>query len=330
MPSTYTRNTGIEKPANGEQSGTWGETVNTNSDILDAALNGYVELSLSGTSSTITTDDGILSDGQYRLLYLTGTPPSTHTITISPNNAQKLYFVYNASGQSVTFTQGSGGDTTVQNGTTAIIFASGEGAVSSVSTFMDGVPLTSPTFRTSLSVVRTGGAGDVNIEVGRVDGTAGGAIIDFHSGATAVNYDSRIASSGGTGSSGGGTLTITSGSIVLDAPTTARKMTLNDGYTEEVFVITDGSSVVLDPNNGSIQTWTLGANRTPSQANWAAGQSITLMIDDGTDYGITWSTVGVQWQTDDGSPPILSANTLTTVVLWKVSSTIYGARVGSA
>ena len=103
---------------------------------------------------------------------------------------------------------------------------------------------------------------------------------------------------------------------------------LNDGYTEEVFAITDGTTVNLDPNNGSIQTWTLGANRTPGQANWAAGQSITLMIDDGSAYTITWSTLSVVWETNGGVAPTLATSGYTVIVLWKVDTTIYGARVG--
>jgi len=104
---------------------------------------------------------------------------------------------------------------------------------------------------------------------------------------------------------------------------------LNNGYTEEVFAITDGT-VSLDPNNGSIQTWTLGANRTPDQANWAAGQSITLMIDDGSAYTVTWSTLAVVWETDGGTAPTLATSGYTVIVLWKVGTTIYGARVGDA
>jgi hypothetical protein len=46
MPSSHTANTGIEKPATGEQSGTWGDTVNTNSDIIDRALNGVGAITL--------------------------------------------------------------------------------------------------------------------------------------------------------------------------------------------------------------------------------------------------------------------------------------------
>jgi hypothetical protein len=111
---------------------------------------------------------------------------------------------------------------------------------------------------------------------------------------------------------------------------TAEKLILNDGYTEEVFAITDGATVNLDPNDGSIQTWTLGANRTPGQANWAAGQSITLMVDDGTARTITWTTLGVVWESNSGNAPTLATTGFTVIVLWKVGTTIYGARVGNA
>jgi hypothetical protein len=125
-----------------------------------------------------------------------------------------------------------------------------------------------------------------------------------------------------------GTVTATTFSGILDGSATG--LILNDGYTEEVFAITDGATVNLDPNNGSIQTWTLGANRTPSQANWAAGQSIVLQVDDGTDYTITWTTLAPVWKTDGGTAPTLETTGVTIIVLWKVDTTIYGARVGDA
>lgn len=101
-------------------------------------------------------------------------------------------------------------------------------------------------------------------------------------------------------------------------------------YEEKVFAVTDGATVNLDPNNGSIQTWTLGANRTPDQANWAAGQSITLMVDDGSAYTITWTTLAPVWKTGGGSAPKLNTSGFTVIQLWKVGTTIYGARVGDA
>jgi hypothetical protein len=126
-----------------------------------------------------------------------------------------------------------------------------------------------------------------------------------------------------------GTIVGTTDTQTLSAKT-LEKVILNDGYTEEVFAVSDGATVDLDPNNGSIQTWTLGDNRTPGQANWAAGQSITLLVDDGSAYAITWSTLSVVWKTDGGVAPTLNTTGFTVIVLWKVSTTIYGARVGDA
>jgi len=133
MPSTYTTRNGIELIATGEQSGTWGDTTNVNLQIIDRVLSGVGTITLSGTTHTLTTTDGTLSDGMYKVLVLGGSPSGTNTITISPNDAQKIYFVYNGSGQSAIFTQGSGGNVTVANGDSKIIYADGAGAGAAVS-----------------------------------------------------------------------------------------------------------------------------------------------------------------------------------------------------
>ena len=132
MGSTYTDNGGIEKIGLGEQAGAWGTTTNNNFDIIDRLINGVTSISLSGTTHTLTTSDGSLSEGMFKVLVLGGSPSGTNTITIEPNNADKLYFVKNASGQSVTFTQGSGANVTILNGNGAIIFADGAGSGAAV------------------------------------------------------------------------------------------------------------------------------------------------------------------------------------------------------
>ena len=134
MPSTFTTNTGIEKPAAGEQSGSWGTTVNTNSDILDRALNGVISLSLVGTSSNLTTSNGATSDGQNKVLLCSGTLAATHTITILPADAQKVYYVKNDATKTVTFSQGSGATTAnISTGSFAIIYADGNNNVVNLS-----------------------------------------------------------------------------------------------------------------------------------------------------------------------------------------------------
>ena len=132
MASTYTVNTGIELIANGEQSGTWGTTTNVNLEIIDRLTNGVGAITLSGTTHTLTTTDGTLSDGQFKVLVFGGSPSGTNTVTISPNDQDKQYFILNSSGQSVVLTQGSGGNVTIANGKSAIVFADGGGAGAAV------------------------------------------------------------------------------------------------------------------------------------------------------------------------------------------------------
>ena len=81
MASTYTSNGGIELITTGEQSGTWGTTTNTNLNIIDRLTNGIGSITLSGTTHTLTTSDGSLSDGQYGLLLFAGSPSGTNTVT---------------------------------------------------------------------------------------------------------------------------------------------------------------------------------------------------------------------------------------------------------
>lgn len=131
MASTYTQS-GIELIGTGEQSGTWGDTTNTNLQIVDRLINGVGEITLSGTTHTLTTSDGALSDGQYKVLVFGGTPSGTNTVTISPNDADHVYIVKNNSGQSVVLTQGSGGNVTVADGKSALVYADGAGAGAAV------------------------------------------------------------------------------------------------------------------------------------------------------------------------------------------------------
>jgi len=132
MPSTFTNNLGVEKPGDGEQAGLWGDTANTNYDILDRATNGVVSIPLTGATYTLTTSNGILSEGQYAALLFTGTPGATCTVTISPNTAQKTYLVRNGTNQTVIITQGSGGNATIPSGRAAAIACSGGGATAAV------------------------------------------------------------------------------------------------------------------------------------------------------------------------------------------------------
>lgn len=133
MPSSYTSNLAIEKPANGEQVGTWGNTVNDNMDIVDRLTSQVGSIVLTGTTYTLTTStSGALSEGHYSLIKFTGTPGGTCTVTISPNNIQRIYTIYNTTNQTVTMSQGSGSTVSVPAGEVAQLYADGAGSGASV------------------------------------------------------------------------------------------------------------------------------------------------------------------------------------------------------
>jgi hypothetical protein len=113
----------------------------------------------------------------------------------------------------------------------------------------------------------------------------------------------------------------------LTTATTSGKFSFGGSIDETVYAVVDAAGVALSPTNGTIQTWTLGASRTPTAGTWDAGESMTLMINDGTAYTITWTTLAVTWV--GGTAPTLALTGFTVIELWKVGTTIYGALVGS-
>ena len=170
MPSTYTNANGIELIATGEQSGAWGDTTNLNLQIVDRVLTGVGAITLSGTTHTLTTTDGTLSDGMYKVLVLGGSPSGTNTITISPAAAQKVYMVYNNSGESAIFTQGTGSNVTVADGETKLIYTDGGGAGAAVFDFTS-----------------TLGMSSVSITGGTITGITDLAVADGGTGASTVS-----------------------------------------------------------------------------------------------------------------------------------------------
>lgn len=219
MASTFTTNTGIEKPGTGEQSGTWGTTTNENFDIIDRALNGVTGIALvtNSNTSTLNTDttSGTLSDGMFKVLQYTGTLDSAHTVTISPNTAAKTYLVYNntSGSQNLIFSQGTGANATLIPGETAWIYADGGGEdaivrrveLSKLTTALDvnGQSITSAS--NGNVVIAPNGTGDVQLDADTVRVGDDNAAANI-----ASNGDNDLILK--TGNSTTGTMQITDGS----------------------------------------------------------------------------------------------------------------------
>ena len=256
MPSTYTANSGIELPANGEQSSTWGSTVNDNMNIIDRLTNGVGSITLSGTTHTLTTTDGTVSDGQYKVLVLGGSPSGTNTVTVSPNDGQHIYIVKNGTGQTATFTQGSGANVSVLANTTKIIYCDGAGSGAAVVDLTGSLDLAS-LIVAGVTVTATGA--ELNI----MDGvTATTAELNIMDGVTATAAELNILD--------GVTATAAELNIMDGVTATAAEINYVDGVTSNVQTQLNtkapSSSPTLDGTitiTGGTQSWTV----TPAGAN---------------------------------------------------------------
>ena len=267
MASSYTANLGIEKPGSGEQAGTWGTTTNNNFDIIDRAINGVLSLSLTGTTTTLTTTDGSLSDGGHKVLLLAGSPSGTNTITISPNDQDKVYLVKNSSGQTATFTQGSGGNASVLNGETAWVFADGAGSGAQVQkASFDIVNDTTPQLG---GVLATNGNNiefpdSSGAEVNRLKFGAGDDLQLYHDGSNSYVEDA-----------GTGVLVIKGSQVNINS----------SGDESMAAFVTDGAAILYHNNAAKIETTSAGVDVTGT----VQGDSFTL--DNGSnDWTVTVSS----------------------------------------
>lgn len=130
-----------------------------------------------------------------------------------------------------------------------------------------------------------------------------------------------------------GSATLTNKTLTTPAITTP---TFTGTPIEDVYTITDGAAFEINPANGSIQLITLGANRTPKGTNFQNGQAVTLQVDDGSAYTLTWTDTtfgasGVKWlgsSSGGGSAPTLGTTGYTVLTLWKVAGQVYGSLSG--
>jgi len=258
----------------------------------------------SGTVTSVSWTGGIVS-------VATGT--TTPAFTIAGTSGGIPYF--------------SSGTTWASSGAlaaNALVIGGGAGAAPSTTTTGTGV-------LTALGVAANGSGGFVT-NIGSVTLTNKTISADD-------NTLSGIAASSFVLSNGSGNIdgaaaqkAIPSGVVVGTTDTQTLSAKTLTGTKETVFTITDGAAFEIDPANGGIQTITLGASRTPKGTNFTEGSSVTLMVNDGTAYTLTWTDAtfgasGVIWV--GGTAPTLATTGFTVIELWEVGTQVYGALVGN-
>ena len=249
MASTYGNDLRLEEIGDGEQSGTWGTTTNTNLELISEALSfGTEGITTNANTHTTTIADGASDPGRSLYLKYTGTLDSACTITIAPNSISKTWYIENGTSgsQSIIISQGSGANVTIPTGQTKIVYSNGAGsgaAMAEIGTL--GVSNISTGFVNTTASDVTSGVTKVMVETGNDNfirhGDAGSvrAFLNVANGATNVTNNNQITNgagyttavgditgvTAGTNLNGGGA----SGAVTLNLDSTITVTTVNAG-----------------------------------------------------------------------------------------------------
>lgn len=245
MPSTYSSNNGIELLATGENNGTWGGLTNNNFSLVDQSLDGFVSLSLTGTTSTLAITDGAVSDGRNRIIICTGTLAANHTITVTPNDAEKWFFVYNntTGGFSVIIAQGGGSGSTVSvaAGYWSLVRLDGTGSNANVTRLLDSFEVT-----TAIKASTYTAAGAITMKPGSNSTSA--FTFQNASGTQQVVIDSTNTRLSVGTTAGASRLGVISNSTVATAPSEAgiHVMGSNDAFNNAILLdgVTNSGTVI--------------------------------------------------------------------------------------
>ena len=204
MASTYTANLGIEKPATGDRDGTWGTMTNTNMDLLDQAVSGVAQVTLStagssGSPTDLPITNFSVTNGRNKFIEFVdgGDLGGTAYVQLTPNDAEKIAYIRNSlsGSRSIILFQGTynaSNDIEIANGKDVVVKFNGGGASATVTNvFANLAPdaITAPltgnvtgnlTGNVTGNVTSTGASSFSNVTL------SGGTINDMQIGASAA------------------------------------------------------------------------------------------------------------------------------------------------
>jgi hypothetical protein len=126
MASTFSTTLRLELIGDGDQSGIWGQTTNTNlGSLLEQAITGVVNITMVDANYTLTNFNGVSDEARNVVLVLGGTNAAVRDV-ITPL-VEKLYVVKNSTsgGFAVNIRAASGSSVSVPSGATVWVYCDG-------------------------------------------------------------------------------------------------------------------------------------------------------------------------------------------------------------
>jgi hypothetical protein len=169
--ATYDNDLRLKEITTGDEDGTWGTSTNLNLELIGEALSyGTQDCFASDADATTTVADSATDPARSMYFKVTSsaTLTATRTLTIAPNTISRVMWIENATtgSQSITISQGSGGNVTIPTGDVKVVYLDGAGS---------GAAVVDAFTNLNLADVSSLVATTVDINGGSIDGTIIGA-----------------------------------------------------------------------------------------------------------------------------------------------------------
>lgn len=181
MASTYSDRLRIELMAAGDQSGTWGDTTNTNlGTLIEEAIAGFSEITMSDANKTLSANNGATDEARQMILKFSGGSLTATRDIIIPSK-EKLYVIHNATSGSQSIrikTASSSSTVTIANGKTTVVYCDATDVFLAITTNVPASDLsgTVAIANGGTGLTSAGSSGNVNVSNGSAFVSTAGAI----------------------------------------------------------------------------------------------------------------------------------------------------------
>jgi len=239
MASTYSSSLKLTLIGDGDQSGIWGQTTNTNlGTLLEQAITGVQSIVMADANYTLTNFNGVLDEARNAVLVVSGANNAQRDLI--PPVVKKLYTVVNntTGGFAIRVIGVTGTGVIIPNGATCLVYCDGIN-------FVSGLSGTSGNFSVNGNITATGNASIT----GNV--TVTGSITGNGVGISAINASNLTSGTVATARLGSGTAnasTFLRGDQTYAVPT----FTANSIVTTNFTVQQIGGALVFQYNGANV------------------------------------------------------------------------------
>jgi hypothetical protein len=279
MASTYSPSLKITLMGDGDQSGLWGQTTNTNlGTLVEQAITGTVSITMSDANYTLTSFNGVSDEARNAVLVVTGTNNAVRDLI--PPVAEKLYTIVNntTGGFAIRVIGASGTGVNIPNGATCLVYCDG-------TNFVNGLSGTSGSFTingtgTAANLVATSNVTAINVTASANITSANATFSATVTAPTAANgtNTTQVATTAFVNSA----VTIATGSLGTMSSQNANNVTITGGTITGItdLAVADGGTgrSSLTANNVVLGNGTSAVNFV------APGTSGNLLVSNGSSW----------------------------------------------